>query len=98
MRNLNSSYWSFCLKILPNQNFNNFLLDSASPDCAFMISAVYFTIKQIQSTFITVGIHSLRVQNYFIIIPVEIALVSGIDELANPLTQSEMPKFSNRVS
>lgn len=52
----------------------------------------YFTIKQIQYTFITVGIHSLRVENYFIIIPVEIALVSGTDELANPLTESEMPK------
>lgn len=63
-----------------------------------MIAAVYFTIRQIQYTFITVGIHSLRVENYFIVIPVEIALVSGIDELANPLTESEMPKFSNGVS
>lgn len=83
---------------MPNQKFNViFFTIFCLPKLCFYDSC-YFTIKQIQYTFITVGIHSLRVENYFIIIPVEMALVSGTDELANPLTESEMPKFSNGVS
>lgn len=61
-----------------------------------MMAVIYFNVKQIKHTFLflTVGILSLKIENYFVIIPVKFALVFRGDEFANPVSESEISNFS----